>query len=270
MRDDLLTLPPRRDLPPGEALRRQRHLVSEARATLGSERSPGRASHRRGHRRAAQIALAAGLVLGLVLSGVALGGIRQVASWLSGLHAHDPGAPVPIAPDVLVASGAAGARWEIIATPTDQGLCLFLMLPDEKSGHGGCGPSDVRGDPWARRPGRHWIGAFGAGGGDGSLHRTFAFGPVAQGVASVDLVLTDGETVRAHLVQQPKGLDAPLGFYWAEWPCGSSRCVAADGPTVKMAIARDSTGRIIERRLPSWNGNPTGIVDGSPPPTNAD
>jgi hypothetical protein len=73
--------------------------------------------------------------------------------------------------------------------------------------------------------------------------------------------------VRAHVVEQPEGL--PLNFYWAAWPWplqpggeDLQECAEDVGPEVKIAIARDAEGRVLERRMPAWNGNrretPTG------------
>lgn len=252
MRADLLTLPRERDFPPGERLRRKQHLISEAR-----DAHPTNA-----RRRFRLIAVAVALALSVLVSSVALGVAQDVAGYFAGWR--EPDAPVPTAPDVVIASGVAGAPWTIVATTSDRGVCLGLFV-EGGGGFAGCGPSDVRGDPGAVDP-SHWIGAFGVGAGDGLLNRTFAFGRLAKEVASVELLLTDGQSIEAHVVKRPEGLDAPLNFYWAAWPCGSSRCVDAVGPLVKMAIARDSAGRVLERRVPVWNGNPTGDPNGPPRP----
>src|ERR671922_280772 len=96
---------------------------------------------------------------------------------------------------------------------------------------------------------------------------------LAEDVASVELVLNDGRTVRAHVVERPGGL--PLDVYWAAWPCplrpapGTYQpCSEEDDVSsdVKIAIARDASGGVLERRVPAWNGNPTGDPDGPPPP----
>jgi hypothetical protein len=250
--------------------------------------SPPRMTHARtGRRRVQLIALAAAFALAVVLSTAAFGVVEDVASFFAGWH--DPEAPLPTAPDVVIASGLAGVPWTIVATRSDQGLCLGLVYQagDEEAVQGGCGysdirgdlPPDVRGDPATKclaTPTKlvpcgslplHWIGPFGAGGGSSMLNRAFAFGPLAAEVASVELVLTNGETVHAHVVERPQGLRAPLNFYWAAWSCGSSRCGDATGPEVRVAVARDVAGRVLERRVPIWNGNPTGDPDGPPPPT---
>jgi hypothetical protein len=255
MRADLLTLPRERDIPPGELLRRKEHLISEARD-----------AHRTNTRRRFRlITVAVALALSVLVSSVALGVVQDIASYFAGWRDEpDYPAPVPTAPDVVIASGVAGAPWTIVATTSDQGLCLGLFVEDG-GGAAACGPSDVRGDPGAIDA-RHWIGAFGVGGGDARLNQTFAFGRLAEDVASVELLLTDGQSIQAQVVTRPEGLDAPLNFYWAAWPCGSSRCLDAVGPLVKMAVARDSAGRVLERRIPSWNGNPTGDPKGPPLP----
>lgn len=240
-----------------------------------------------GRRPVGLITLAAALALAAVLSIPALGVGRDLASFFAGWH--DPEAPTPTAADVVIASGEAGVPWRIVVTTSDQGLCLGLvyLVGGEKAGQAGCGYSDIRGDlppdvrgdpstkclatptkvvPCGSLP-RHWIGPFGAGGGSSVLNRSFAFGPLAAEVASVELILTNGETVQAHVVEGPEGLEAPLNFYWATWPCGSAHCGDASGPVEKLAIARDAEGRVLERRVPIWNGNPTGDPDGPPPPT---
>jgi hypothetical protein len=280
MRADALTLPPARDLPGDELARRKRHLVSEAR------RQPTHA------RRLRPLAIAVVLALAAALSLPAFGVVGSVKSWLAG--GHDPDSPRPTAPDVVIASGTAGVPWKIVATPSDQGLCLFLVShPNgDEMGGGSCGYWDIRGDlpravrgdpaqsciatptklaPCGSLP-RHWVD-LGGGGSTVGFTKTFAFGPLARDVASVDLVLSNGETVHANVVVRPKRLRA-LNFYWATWPCrplqpasgGLQECAENAGPELRIAIARDSAGRVLERRVPAWNGNPTGDPNGSRPP----
>ena len=65
------------------------------------------------------------------------------------------------------------------------------------------GPTDVRGDPWARGAG-HWIEAFGdGGGGTEGLTRSFVSGRLAEEVKSVEFQLTDGTAVQAQVVEGP-------------------------------------------------------------------
>ena len=227
--------------------------------------APEAAREPRPYGRRRLVAFAAALALGLAVSSPALGIDRDVARLFGW---SDVRAPVRTAPDVVIASGMAGAEWKIIATTSEQGLCLgFLSLHRVEGWIGGpvCGPTDVRGDPWAAGPG-HWFEAFGVGGGHAGLNRTFVSGRLAEDVSSLELVLTDGTTVRAHIVEGPGILEAPIDYYWAAWPCGSASCLDAIGPDVRMAIARDAAGRVLERRLPVWNENPTGDPDGAAPP----
>jgi hypothetical protein len=249
-------------------------------------------------RRFRMIAVAAAVTLAAVLSIPAFGVGQEIVSLFAGWRDQD--APVPTASDVLIASGEAGAPWKIVATRSNQGLCLglFHRVGDDSLGSAGCSyqdirgdlPPDIRGDPASRclgppttlAPGgtlvpcgslpRHWIGGIGASAGNG-LDHIFAFGPLAEEVASVELILNDGRTVRVHVVERPGGL--PLNVYWAAWPCplhpaaGTYQLCAEEddvGSDVKMAIARDRSGRVLERRVPPWNGNPTGDPDGAPPP----
>ena len=273
MRADLLTVPPERELPPAELRRRKRHLIAEAQAALVARKA--------GFPRVRLIATAVAFASAVVLATVAFGVVRPVASWLVGVR--DVDSPVPTAQDVVIASGGPAPSWRIVATPSDQGLCLALLthVNGDRIALPSCGYSDIRGDlprdirgnpaakciaspttlvPCAALP-RHWIGPVGDTGGN-FPDRIFSFGPLAEGVASVDLELSDGQSVRAHLVRRPQGLDAPLNFYWAAWPCGSSCGTELPGPTVELAIARDSAGRVLERRAPAWNGNPLGNPNG--------
>jgi hypothetical protein len=253
-----------------------------------------------GTHRVRVVAVVAALTLAAVLSIPAFGVGHEIVSFFAGWR--DPDAPIPTASDVVIASGEAGVPWKIIATRSDQGLCLglFYRASGDSHGSGGCGyvdirgdlPPDIRGDPALRcigppttlAPGgtlvpcgslpRHWIGPVGASAGsEAGLDHIFAFGPLAEKVASVELILNDGRTLRAHVVERPGGL--PLNVYWAAWPCplrpagGTYELCAEEddvGSDLKMAIARDAAGRALERRVPPWNGNPTGDPDGPPPP----
>jgi hypothetical protein len=296
MRADLGALPPERDLPPGELLRRKQHLISEARVTLEGYHSQRVRRGRTVGRRGRVLALAAAVVLAVVLTIPAVGVGPAIVSLFAG--GHDVGAPAPTASDVLIASGEAGVPWKILATRSDQGLCLDLFhhAGDDRFGGGHCGYTNIRGDlppdlrgnprtkciatpegplvPCGSLP-RRWIEPWGGGGTIG-LERRFTYGPLAEDVASVEFILTDGQSVRANVVERPGGL--PLNFYWATWPCrlrsvsdgpyageGLKECVG--GPEMEMVIARDAEGRVLERRMPVWNGNPTGDPNGAAPPS---
>jgi hypothetical protein len=296
MRTDLVALPPERDLPPSELLRRRQHLLLEARATLEGSHPRRVGGGGTGRRSVRMVALAAAVLVAVVLSIPALGVGPRIVSLFAG--GHDPDAPVPTATDVLIASGEAGVPWKILATRSDQGLCLdlFHRAGDDRFGGGGCGFTNIRGDlprdlrgnpatkciatpegplvPCGSLP-RRWIELWGGGGSIG-LERSFSYGPLAEEVASVEFILTDGQRVSANVVERPGGL--PLNVYWTTWPCrlrsvsdgpyaeeGLKVCVG--GPEMEMVIARDAEGRVLERRVPVWNGNPTGDPNGPAPPS---
>jgi hypothetical protein len=238
---------------------------------------PRRARTNRPRRRLVVFGIAAALaaVLAIPAFGVGEGIVSLFSGW------RDRDAPVPTRSDVLIAFGEAGVPWKIVATKSDRGLCLglFHQAGDDELASARCGyldvrgnfPPEIRGDPASTciatptrlvpcgsLP-RHWIGPVGAGA-DSSvgLDHHFVFGPLAEDVASVALVFTDGQTRSAQVVEQPGGL--PLNFYWAAWPADE------DALVVKVAIARDREGRVLERRVPAWNGNPTGDPSGPAPP----
>jgi hypothetical protein len=259
MDDDLLTLPPQRDMPPEDLARRTKHLVSEARSVLAAESSFQPTGRRRiPRRRVLQVAIAAALAFAVVASVPALGVVQHVKSWLSGLHGPDE--PVPAAPDVVIASGVAGVSWRIVATPTDQGLCLFLVIEEaeENAGLGGCGWGfDISGSQSATGA-LHWVAGGNGSGHMAALNRIITWGVAAEGVASVDLELTNGETVPANLVVRPEGIDALLNFYWAALGPQDGVVLMPNGgaaepaePLVTAIIARDPMGNVLERRVVS-------------------
>lgn len=267
-------------------------------AILETPCRPGAVERRSPDRRRSvkMLALAAALLAAALLSLPAFGVGAKLASLFAGWR--DPRAPVPTAPDVVVASGKAGVRWRIVATSSDQGLCLglFNRAGGDSLGSASCGytdirgrlPGDLRGDPASScvaTPSAlapcgslplHWID-IGGGGNTVGLERHFAFGALSTEVAQVELVLTDGRTMDARVVEEPGGL--PLDFYWASWSCpvqpvtegpygglGLHECREDGGAAVSMAVAFDGEGRALERRVPAWNGNPTGDPDGPRPP----
>jgi hypothetical protein len=246
-------------------------------------------------RRARLAAFAAVAVLAATLSIPALGVGPEIISIFGGWRSEpDYPAPVPTAADVVIASGEDGVAWKVVANRSDQGLCLGLVYGSgggKEVGNAGCGYLDLRGDfdpeirgdphtkclaspteivPCGGLPHR-WIDFpsltdpspnFTGAGSD--LTRIIVVGVAAADVTGVDLVLTNGQTVSAH-VEQLEDLRAPLNFYWKALPLddapGGDRDMA-----IEMVIARDSSGQVLERRVRAWNGNPIGDPDGPPPP----
>ena len=240
-------------------------------------------------RRRRALALVAALGLAAVLSLPALSVVRTMAGLGSGA---DDVTPLPTSSEMVVASGRAGVPWKIVAVRSDHGLCWALQAKDPNEGWTqglGCDyldlrgdlPPDVRGNP--SRPcltspteavpcgslPRHWVDFPGDTtnfSGYASLDRIIVTGTAAQGIAAVELVLTNGKTVPANLVEQPHGL--PLSFYWVALPRSDGYRRSFEVVEVtKMVVARDAAGHVLERRVPAWNGNPTGDPGGPSPPS---
>ncbi len=193
--------------------------------------------------RTPKAAVAAVIAVGL-LAVPAFGAVRQVASWLTGSKDRD--APIPLASDVVLASGVSGAGWEIVATPSTQGLCTFVRTEDGH-GLGGCGPSDVRGDPAAGDNAAHWVQGGNGSGGLSRLNRSIVHGWAAPEVVSVELILMDGGSAGTQLLTTPEGLNGPPKLFWAALPCRFSPCADED-PLVRFLVARDAAGNVLETR----------------------
>jgi hypothetical protein len=253
----------------------------------------------RGRRRGRLIAFAAAAVSAAALSIPAFGVGEEIVSIFGGWRSEpDFPAPVPSGSDIVVASGKDGVVWKLVANRSDQGLCVGLVYGSgarEEVGQAGCGYVDLRGDldpeirgdpstkclasptevvpcgslprrwihfPYATDPNPHFTGP------GRELTRIIVYGIAAADVQAVDLVLTKGKTVAAQVVEASKRLGAALSFYWVALPLddGYSRSLEIVEP-LEMVIARDAEGRVLERRVPAWNGNPTGDPDGPPPPS---
>ena len=91
MRTDLVALPPERDLPPSELLRRRQHLLLEARATLEGSHPRRVGGGGTGRRSVRMVALAAAVLVAVALSIPALGVGPRIVSLFAG--GHDPDAP---------------------------------------------------------------------------------------------------------------------------------------------------------------------------------
>ena len=119
--------------------------------------------------------------------------------------------PVRSGPLVTLTTGSYGAvssdRWELRAQESDKGLCLDLVLTGQvRMGAGGCGygvPSQVR-----IGFGQQYVGP---------ANRTWFFGPVANGIAAVDLAQPSGQTIRADVKPLPTNFapvaGTPIGFF---------------------------------------------------------
>jgi hypothetical protein len=298
--DELIrTLPdavPAADATERRALESARGVLREA---IEAEGARPRGSSLTRPRTLRLVAVTAALVLSAAASGVA----GDVASWFTGGE-PEPDFPTPVvrSPDVEVASGTARRHWRIIANRSDQGICMALSISTPgglKNGSGDCGWSDIRGDlpPDVRGDGSipclvsatrtapcetlplHWVDPVSGSGSHGELDRIIEFGQTAANVASVELVLANGTTMSAHLVERPLGPDIPLNVFWAvlgpeqgvklhsaDDPAAPGGVIAPCDNLVQMVIARNDEGEVLERRVPVWNANPLGDPQGPPPP----
>jgi hypothetical protein len=154
-----------------------------------------------------------------------------------------PGAPSPTSDVVVVTSGRwAGIDWKMTAyVSADKGVCVALTPELGPGGVGGgmsCG-SELRGEPFApgRPRARHWVGYVYSSPELG--FPAHVFGPIAEGVDSVDVVLSDGETLRTPALEAPERLGVPLGFYALPLPAGV---------LLRSVVARDQAGTVLEQR----------------------
>jgi hypothetical protein len=268
-----------------EPLRAARRVL---RAAIATERAR-RARRRRGR--------AIALFAALAIIGVAVPALGVVGDgWIP--HGEIEGVrgsadPKLTGPPVVVASGEPEHPWKIVIARSNQGLCLNVDVGDqqfssEKHRLGNCGysdvrgdlPSDVRGDPSApciglsvlmpcgSRP-KTWLqmraGVFVA-----EAARVILVGAAAAEVASVEIILANGETLHAEVAERPLGRDVPLNVFWAELgPEHGLRLLGqlpCEGDDWAMAIARNADGHVLGRRARAWNGNPSGDPAGPRPP----
>lgn len=203
----------------------------------------------------------------LVLLGVpAIALAPYMESWINSWKGPD--VPVATAPDVVIANGVNGVSWKIVATETDQGLCLFTVdtYGGDRRGTGGCGwGTDIVGYPSASPHGYgadgdrlHWVEGSNGSGYSAGLTRRIVEGVAGTDVATVELVLADGQTMDAHFVEKPDGISAPVNFWWAvlpKWVSGvdltqnGGDLRAEDITPVHAMIARDASGQVLERRI---------------------
>lgn len=284
--------------------RAEREAIDAARrslrAAIAAERSgpPGRTRHR------GLIALFAVLAI----AGVSVPAFGVASGWfgggaeIEGIRGSAP--PQLTSAPLVVASGEPAEAWTIWIARSNQGLCLNVDVGDEQFDPGNfrlgdCGYSDIRGDlppdvrgdpsapcigppdsetfvPCGSRP-KYWVtnSMRAAGVFVPDARRSIFVGEAAAEVASVELLLANGETLPAEIVQRPLGRDVPLNVYWAELgpehglevtrrsrDAEGNLMACNDSALVEEVVARDSKGNVLGRRVPMWNGNPTGDPDG--------
>lgn len=241
----------------------------------------------------------------LAIVGVAVPAFGVADGWFAGggptAGIRGSADPKLTGPPVVVATGGPGQPWTLVIARSNQNLCLSVDQGDEDFStdmhrHGDCSysdirgelPPDVRGDPSAPCIGldaivpcgslpRYWVQTGASGTYVPEIERFILADAAAADVASVELVLANGGTVQAEVVERPLGPDVPLNVYWAElglehgltltpWRNADGHRMWCDDQLVEMAVARDSQGRVLGRRVPPWNANPTGDPGGQRPP----
>jgi hypothetical protein len=288
--------------------RSEQDAMDAARRTLRAAIAAEQRGRRRPSRRRGLIALFAVLAI----TGISVPAFGVASGWFSGggeIEGIRGSAPPQLtSAPVVVASGEPGEAWTIWIARSNQGLCLNVDVGNEQFDPGNyrlgdCGysdihgelPTDVRGDPSApcigppssgtlvpcgSRP-KYWVtnSMRAAGVFVPDARQSIFLGAAAARVASVELVLANGETLRANVVERPLGPDVPLSVYWAELGPEHGLEVARrsrdaegnlmacnGGELVQEVVARDGEGNVLGNRVPAWNGNPTGDPDGPRPP----
>jgi hypothetical protein len=279
--------------------RAERDAIDGARRTLRAAIAAEESRRLGRSRRRGLIALFAALAI----AGIAVPAFGVASGWfgggseIAGIRGSAP--PQLTSAPVVVASGEPEKAWTIWIARSNQGLCLNVDVGDEQFNPGNyrlghCGYSDIRGDlppdvrgdasapcigataivPCGSLP-RYWVdwswGTFVP-----DARRSIVVGTAAAEVASVALVLANGETLRAEVVERPLGSDVPLNVYWAELGPGNGLELQRNaegefddcnaGELVEKVVARDSDGNVLGRRVQPWNANPTGDPDGPRPP----
>jgi hypothetical protein len=165
----------------------------------------------------------------VVVFGVAPGlGLGRDVLWL-GLY-DEPASLIELASGTSYSVGP----WRIGVTGGGGGgIALDLVYGGERKVVAGGVDAGL---PGGATPGeRHWVGyvTFFA-------DAQFAFGPAAARVDRVDVVLTDGERIRAEIVSAPPEIRTPLRFYVAEIPVTLR---------VHSIVAYDESGTILDERM---------------------
>ena len=294
------------------AARRVLHAAIAAEQTGRSPSTKGRlrllAERRRriGRRALSRRGRVVALFAALAMIGIAVPTFGVANGWfgggsqIAGIRGSAP--PQLTSPSVVVASGKPEETWTIVIARSNHGLCLNVEGGDEQFNSenyrlGDCGysdirgelPPDVRGDPSAPCIGltalvpcgsdpEYWVQMGRATSFVPEIRRSIVAGEASAEVASVELILANGGTLHAEIVERPLGPDVPLNVYWAElgpehglefypWRDAAGELVPCnEGELVEEVVARDAEGTVLGRRVPAWNANPTGDPDGPRPP----
>jgi hypothetical protein len=239
MNGELLTPPPPRSLPAHRQALRREHLLDQiqrrAEANLPRVRRAWRFKPRR-----TRLVLALAILFLLGAAGTAIGVAVDLLAQQERFDEQRegiPGEPKRIGALVEITSGPG---WSLVAWTSDSGMCLDFVVPQSSSG--GCG-FGVRGEPrdtarMAAPAPKHWIsGATTSGPGAA----TVIDGVVAEEVARVDVVLSNGRVLRVPVIEAPTELRANVDFFLVQVP-------EDEGGLVRAFIAYDEAGGVLERR----------------------
>src|SRR6266508_3990748 len=203
--------PPNLDLGTSTSPRRE-HLLREINRAAGSSHmrwSPrSRSWSRKRSVTRSQRSLRRKVALLAAISVVAVLLVLPAMAVVKGWWFLGNGTPQPVGSvDVITSGNADGVAWTLTAfVSKDRGVCVALS-PDSQKGWGteACG-AGVRGEPnlsGQRDERRHWAGYVYAP--TGSDSPSFVFGPVADGVAAIDVELAGDRTLHTAPVKPPAG-----------------------------------------------------------------
>lgn len=184
---------------------------------------------------------------------VPLAALADSNGWWFFSDSGSASAPSPVGDVVTVASGRwQGTPWALTAyRTTSDGLCVAFtpnppsgLIPGASSSTPpasalmmGCG-APVQGVPNLPHLASHQIGFTDSSSAPGEGRRFDVIaGPVAADVAEVEILQSDGASVRVASIPAPTQLDAPVRFFVSELPLGT---------TLKAVVALDNSGNTIE------------------------
>lgn len=236
MTHDVFKAPEPQALSMGQLARRRAHLLHEIERVKGPPRTglsdrfglgiTGPASRRRV------------VVLVVALFFVVVGGAVAVT-----VAIEPGGSPRLIGQRVEV---AAGSGWSLVAWKSDHGICLDFTLSSNEAR--GCGFPVLGAPPDSANPGNgprpRAIGYLSLGGADSNAA---VAGPLADGVARVDVELSDGRVLNARTHDAPADLATDLRFFVLVFSLDSA---TNSKRIVRTLRAYDAEGVVVERYSP--------------------
>lgn len=240
MNGELLAPPPSRKLPAHRLALRREHLLAEIRRPGTRVNVPGWRPAWRLRPRRTRLVLAVAIFVLLAAVGTAVGvGVNLLTQQerFDEQRERIPGEPKRIGTLVEITSGPG---WSLVAWRSNSGICLDFVVPMSSSG--GCG-FGVRGEPRdtahaSAPPPTHWISG-GTSSQPGAA--TVIDGVVAEEVARVEVVLSNGRVLHLPVIEAPAELQANVDFFLVQVPKDK-------GGLVRSFIAYSEEGQVLERR----------------------